>query len=87
MKLPFDARLLVLNGLTVTGVVEGNSEPDIFIPQLVSLHERGLLPVERMVVHFPFEQINEAMEASASSQVLKPVLLFPSGVLPPIMYR
>ena len=78
LKLPFDARLLVLNGLTVTGVVEGNSEPDIFIPQLVSLHERGMLPVERMVSHFPFEKINEAMEASARSRVLKPVLLFPS---------
>lgn len=77
MKLPFDARMLVLNGLSMTGVVEGNSQPEIFIPRLVSLFERGLLPVDRLVTHFPFAAINEAMDASALCKAVKPVLLFP----------
>jgi aryl-alcohol dehydrogenase len=81
VKLPFDARLLVLNGLSITGVVEGNSQPEVFIPKLISLYQRGQLPIDRVVSHYPFSQINEAMEASARSQVIKPVLTFSESEL------
>jgi aryl-alcohol dehydrogenase len=64
----------VLFGRTVRGVIEGDSVPDIFIPQLVELHRQGRFPLDRLVTEFPLSEINEAAEASLSGAALKPVL-------------
>jgi len=57
-------------------IVEGDSDPQVFIPQLVALYQAGKLPLERLVKTFPFEQINEAMASTENGTVIKPVVLF-----------
>ncbi|MBS1848797.1 MAG: zinc-binding dehydrogenase [Actinobacteria bacterium] len=64
-----------LIGKTVTGILEGNSDPHVVIPRLIGLWQDGKFPIERLVQTFPLAAINEAEEASLSGEVIKPVLL------------
>ncbi len=66
-------------GLTVTGIIEGDSVPDEFIPELVSLYRDGRLPpLDKLVTTFPFADINRAVAAQHDGDVVKPVLVFDS---------
>ncbi|WP_372788624.1 NAD(P)-dependent alcohol dehydrogenase [Paraconexibacter sp.] len=66
----------LLVGRTLTGVIEGDSNPQDFIPALVEHYANGEFPFDRLIKTFPFSQINEAFEAANSGAVVKPVLLF-----------
>ena len=66
----------LVKGLTLTAVVEGNSVPDDFIPQLAALHASGKFPVEKMVKTYKFDQINEAVAAQKRGDCVKVVLTF-----------
>lgn len=66
----------VLNGRTVTGVIAGDSVPEVFLPQLVHLHHNGRFPVADLNTYFEFDDINEAIEASVRGDAVKPVLTF-----------
>ncbi|MBN2791427.1 MAG: NAD(P)-dependent alcohol dehydrogenase [Desulfuromonadales bacterium] len=61
-------------GRRLIGIVEGSSNPDIFIPLLVNLHAKGLFPFDKMVRFYPFEQINEAIADSEAGRAIKPVV-------------
>lgn len=63
-------------GLTVTGIIEGDSVPDEFIPELVTLYQDGRLPLDKLVTTFPFADINRAVAAQHEGDVVKPVLVF-----------
>ncbi|WP_040795726.1 NAD(P)-dependent alcohol dehydrogenase [Nocardia higoensis] len=63
-------------GLTVTGIIEGDSTPDVFIPELVALYRAGRLPLDKLVTTFEFDRINEAVAAQHDGKVVKPVLVF-----------
>lgn len=65
----------ILFGRTVRGIIEGDSVPDIFIPQLVELWRQGRFPFDRLVRFYPLAAIEEAVHASESGEVLKAVLL------------
>lgn len=62
-------------GRTVSGVLEGSSQPKIFIPELYRWFEQGKLPVDKMVSFYPFEEINSAISDLKNGKVIKPVLL------------
>ena len=68
----------MLPGRTLTGILEGDSMPQVFIPELLSLYRSGAIPFDQLITHFPFEQINEAEAASNAGEVIKPVLMMPS---------
>ena len=62
-------------GATIKGIVEGDSDPHSFIPQLLAYYREGRFPFDRMITVYPFEQINEAIadqrRGSATKIVLK----------------
>ncbi|OBB96808.1 NAD(P)-dependent alcohol dehydrogenase [Mycolicibacterium peregrinum] len=62
-------------GLSVRGVVEGDSEPQTFIPRLVDLYRRGELPLDKFVSRYPFDDFGRAWAAAKSADVVKPVLI------------
>ncbi|MBU9764132.1 NAD(P)-dependent alcohol dehydrogenase [Mycobacterium sp. TNTM28] len=66
--------LIMGKGLTVRGVVEGDSEPQRFIPHLVDLHRRGELPIEALVSRYRFADFDRAWAAAKAADVVKPVL-------------
>jgi aryl-alcohol dehydrogenase len=63
-------------GLRIYGIIEGDAFPDEFIPRLAQLHAEGRFRFDRMITKFPFEQINEAVEAQHKGEVVKVVLTF-----------
>lgn len=66
-------------GLTVRGVLQGDSTPSRMIPRLLALHRRGLLPFDRLLTHYPLDEINRAAADCLSGDVVKPVLLMATG--------
>jgi len=64
----------ILNGRTIKGIVEGDSVPDIFIPQLIELNRQGRLPFDKMITFYPMDQINRAAEDSEKGVTLKAIL-------------
>ncbi len=62
-------------GRTVTGVLEGSSRPEQFIPQLYDWYREGQLPLDRLVTRYPFEDINQALHDLENGTSVKPVLL------------
>ncbi|MFE9059832.1 NAD(P)-dependent alcohol dehydrogenase [Streptomyces mutabilis] len=75
-EVTFDMTRLMAKGVRVHGVMEGDSDPRRFIPELIGLHRRGLFPVDRLVTTFPFEDIGAAVAAMRDGSAVKPVLTF-----------
>lgn len=64
----------LLYGRSLRGVIQGDSNPPVFIPRLIALWREGRFPFERLVRFFPFEAIEDAFAALVSGAVVKPVL-------------
>lgn len=64
----------IMFGRTVTGVIEGDSVPDIFIPQLIELHRQGSFPFDRLIQFYPLDEIQQAVDDMEAGRVIKPVL-------------
>jgi aryl-alcohol dehydrogenase len=64
----------ILNGRTVRGIVEGDSIPDVFIPQLIDLFMQGRFPFDKMLSFYSFDEINKAAEDSEKGKVIKAVV-------------
>lgn len=64
------------SGMSISMVCEGDAVPKDFIPRLVSLHEQGRFPFERLVKTYEFDDINEAFADSADGSTLKPIIRF-----------
>jgi aryl-alcohol dehydrogenase len=60
----------------VRGIIEGDSVPDIFIPQLIDLYSQGRFPFDRLLTFYPFDQINQAATDSERGETIKPPLRF-----------
>src|SRR5690606_18662750 len=55
---------ILLGGIKVVGVLEGDSIPQIFIPQLVEYYKAGRFPFDKLVKFYDFNDINQAFEDS-----------------------
>lgn len=64
-------------GRSIEYVIEGDSVPDIFIPQLINLYKKGLFPFDRLIKFYDFKDISQAIEDSENGSTLKAVLKMP----------
>ncbi|MDQ0222716.1 NAD(P)-dependent alcohol dehydrogenase [Streptococcus moroccensis] len=60
----------------LVGLVEGDAIPQLFIPTLVEYYKAGLFPFDKMVKFYPFENLQEAVDAMHDGSVIKPVVTF-----------
>ncbi len=67
----------LLQGRTVKGVIQGDSDPHVFIPQLLEYHRQGLFPFDRLLSFYALEDINTAVADMRAGKVVKPVLRMP----------
>ena len=75
ISIPLEA--LILNpSATLTGLSEGASNPQTFIPELVGYYKKGKLPVEKLAKFYDFEDIEKAFEDSHNGTTIKPILRF-----------
>lgn len=65
---------LMAEGKSMIGVIEGDSIPRVFIPQLIAYYTAGQFPFDKLIKFYPFDQINQAFEDSANGNTIKPVL-------------
>jgi aryl-alcohol dehydrogenase len=61
-------------GRQVQGIVEGNSVPRVFIPQLLELRRKGHFPLEKLVRTYPFAELEGAIADTTSGKAVKAVL-------------
>ncbi|MCL4800955.1 MAG: NAD(P)-dependent alcohol dehydrogenase [Burkholderiales bacterium] len=61
-------------GRAVRGCIQGDSDVKTFLPHLVELFRSGRLPVDRLVRHYDFAAINEAVADMLAGRTIKPVL-------------
>jgi aryl-alcohol dehydrogenase len=66
---------LLLGGKSIRGAVEGDADPQVFIPELIERHRAGRFPHDRLVTTYPFSAINEAVADMRAGRVIKPVLV------------
>lgn len=56
------------------GIIEGDSNSDIFIPRLIELYKQGKFPFDKLIRFYTLDEINQAAEDSENGSTLKPVL-------------
>jgi len=66
---------LITFGHRIHGIIEGDSDLDHFIPELLSHFKAGRFPFDRLVRTYPLNQINEAIAAQLRGDCIKAVLI------------
>lgn len=74
-EVPLDVNFMI-PGRTVTGLTLGDAETRSMIPALVGLVMSGRLPIDRLITHYPFDDITRAADDMISGATIKPVLRF-----------
>ena len=59
---------------TLYGIIEGDSIPELFIPQLIDLYLQGRFPFDKLTKMYPFDRINEAASDSEQGLTIKPII-------------
>lgn len=62
-------------GLSVHAIIEGDSHPDSFIPELIGYYKAGRLPLDRLIATYPLKDINIAIKDHSAGACAKVVLI------------
>lgn len=65
----------LLSGRGIRGIIEGDSLPRRFIPELVALWKAGRFPFDKLITTYKLSEIEEAVHASETGDVVKAVLI------------
>ncbi|NYI23640.1 NAD(P)-dependent alcohol dehydrogenase [Sphingobium indicum] len=66
---------LMTPGHRIIGIIEGDSDPQVFIPELIAHHGAGRFPFDKLIKTFPLAEINEAIAAQSRGECIKVVLI------------
>ncbi len=73
-EVALDVNQMLAMGRTLRGIVEGHSVPDVFLGVLIELWRQGRFPVDRIMTHYSFDEIERAARDAEEGRVVKPVL-------------
>jgi len=59
---------------SLIGVVEGDSNPKVFIPELIALYKAGRFPFDKIISFYDFDDFDKAIEDSHNGKAIKAVL-------------
>ncbi|KAJ4377162.1 hypothetical protein N0V86_006603 [Didymella sp. IMI 355093] len=77
-KISIDPLMFLLDNKKLIGVIEGDSNPENFIPELIELHQRGSFPIEKLCRTYPVERLEDAIRDLHTGNLLpKPEDLVP----------
>jgi aryl-alcohol dehydrogenase len=71
-----DAVDMLQNGKTIRGSIEGDSDPQVMIQQLIAANRSGAFDVDGLMQRYAFADINRAAEEAVAGLVVKPVLVW-----------
>lgn len=66
---------IMLNAITLKGVIEGDAVPQLIIPKLVTFYQNGQFPIDKLVKFYEFEDVDQAFEDSKNGSTIKPILI------------
>lgn len=66
---------LITYGHRIHGIIEGDSDQDTFIPELLSHFKAGRFPFDKLIKTYSLERINDAVADQAQGICVKAVLL------------
>lgn len=72
--LSIDPLKLLLRNQRLIGCLEGDSDPQSFIPQLVEMQRKGDFPLEKLCTEYDYRDLGKAIEDMCAGRVVKPVL-------------
>jgi aryl-alcohol dehydrogenase len=75
-ELTINVQDMLIQGKTLRGCIEGESQVQTFIPHLIDLFSSGQFPIDRLVTSYRPEDINTAIADQAAGTVIKPVLIW-----------
>lgn len=75
-NLPANMLSMLMRGVGVKYITEGDADPQVFIPRMLEWYQAGKFPFDKLITKFKFEEINEAAHASEKGGAIKPVLVF-----------
>jgi len=61
-------------GRRLMGIVEGESHPDTFIPELIDLYRSGDFPFDKLVTFYDLDQIDDAIHDCEIGTTIKPIV-------------
>jgi len=67
---------LMFGGKVIRGCIEGDANPQEFIPELLRLHAQGRFPIESLISTYQARDIDQAVTDARSGSAIKPVLLW-----------
>jgi aryl-alcohol dehydrogenase len=73
-NIALNAAFVMSGGRVLRGIVEGSADPQKLIPQLIAHWRDGAFPFDRLIRFYPFAEIAEAIAASESGTVIKPIV-------------
>ena len=65
---------VIQEGRTIRGCIQGDSDVQSFLPELITRFQEGQLPVDRLVRHYEHDAINEAVDDMLAGTTIKAVL-------------
>jgi aryl-alcohol dehydrogenase len=74
-KISIDLTSMILRGQRIIGILEGDSQPQEFIPQLAALYRAGKFPLDKLITFYPLSKINEALADQHRGDCIKAVLI------------
>jgi aryl-alcohol dehydrogenase len=72
-----DMNNILIPGRTVRGIVEGDSVPDVFIPRLIEVYNKGRFPFDRLIEFYDLQELNQAAKDAEEGTAIKPVIRMP----------
>jgi aryl-alcohol dehydrogenase len=69
-----DVNGIMIPAKRIMGIVQGDVIAQTFIPTLIEFYRQGRFPFDRLIRHYAFEDINQAIEDSETGKTIKPVL-------------
>lgn len=61
---------------TLVGVVEGQSVPKLFIPELIQYYKEGKFPFDQLIKKYEMHELEQAVQDMETGKTIKPVILF-----------
>jgi len=68
-KISIDPLSFLLANKKLVGVIEGDSNPEVFVPRLIEMHQEGKFPIEKLSVVYPVERFEDAIHDMHSGKV------------------
>lgn len=73
-EVSFNVNDVMIPGIRIMGIVQGDVVAKTFIPVLIDLYKQGRFPFDRLVRFYGFDEINQAVDDSERGVTIKPIL-------------